>query len=306
MYIPGRSTYKDLASDESTTILASSGRSGSTWVGNILQSLPGTRQIFEPFHPKHGIGELARNRYRYIEPGSTQNDLQREFRMLIEGRTRSRWIDQFNGVLTLRYTRRLLKEVRINLLLPWLAHEFPNYRYVLLLRHPAAVVQSQIRGGWALDANRLLSQEIPISQSVREALKDSRYTEPGFASNLVFWALENAVALQLAHQQNTLLLFYEDLCVSPDQELERLSVHLGTPVANTAKRALDRVSWSSRSAVASYSVEQKISGWKETISAHNVQVMREILEICGLDCIYGSEPYPIHRPSKTIGESSTS
>jgi len=287
-----RAFYRDEASEERTTVLLSSGRSGSTWLGNALHAIPDTRLIFEPFHPRNGVSALAAMRYRFIDADRDDPDMVQALTALMTGETRSDWCDQFNPLFRFRYDRRLLKEVRINLLMPWLTRRFPNFRYVLLLRHPAAVVQSQLRGGWNLSSRRLraeLSDEDPV---VLNRLNKFNWPDQGFESNLIFWALENRIALRAASQSGSIVVFYENLCLDPGASLAAVERHLDVKIPATAIAALDRPSWSSSSAVAKMSIEEKVAGWQKNISGQQKAAMLEILEACELTELYGFEPLP--------------
>lgn len=287
-----RSIYRDLASESATTVLLSSGRSGSTWLGDALQSIPQTRMIFEPFHPKHGVRELADNRYQFLQPADSSPVLAGAFSDLLEGRIKRAWCDQFNPTMQFTYRRRLLKEVRINLLLPWLTGNFPNLKYFLLLRHPAAVVQSQLLGGWNLSSERLHAQQCLDDDELLRELGKYKWPTEGFVSNMIFWAMENLVAVQAAIRSKALIVFYESLCRDPASELKRIEQYLECAIPESAMAGINRASWSSSNEVGDYSLEQKIGKWRGAISTQNLNEMLEILEITGLKELYGDDLYP--------------
>ena len=249
--------------------------------------------IFEPFHPKHGLERLVARRYRFVDPEANDAQLKSAFADLFSGIDRCEWCDQFNSALTFTYKRRLLKEVRINLLLPWLAANFPAFKYILLLRHPAAVVLSQLRGGWKLSARRLLTQLPQEEAAVLQRLDNMGWPDEGFESNMIFWAVENRIALRAAMEAGALVIFYEDLCVDPAAELNRVQQYLDCKIPDAALSTIDKPSWSSQSSVADLSLEQKVAGWQQRISARQQSMMLEILEICEMADTYGIDPFPL-------------
>ncbi|SVE33915.1 uncharacterized protein METZ01_LOCUS486769, partial [marine metagenome] len=218
--------FTDQASHQATTFLISSGRSGSTWLMDILGSLPGTRVLFEPFHPSRGIAELGRLRYTYLSPTQRNEVLQSLIENLMTGKIRVPWIEQLNRPGSIIYNRRLIKAVRATLLLPWLSTHFPDCRFILLVRHPAAVIRSQLKGNWELSSRRLRSQAL-ISETIDLKIFDQfGWPASGFASNLLFWAIENHVAYKHAKQFGYLIVRYEDLCLNTANELSRLENYL--------------------------------------------------------------------------------
>ena len=287
-----RSLYRDRSNPSSTTFLLSSGRSGSTWLGSMLHSLPGTRMIFEPFHAEQGIPSLAAHRYEYVPPESDSAQLIADVRILLSQSTWNPWVEQFNPVGRFMYRRRLVKEVRINLLLPLLLRQLNECRFLLLLRHPAAVVQSQVSGGWQLSPERLFQQADLDGLSWLRDLQSIELSNDPFERNLVFWAIENRIALDAARTAGIPILFYEELCMEPAAHLARLEIFLGASFPASAKKGVAEASWSSSKAVAGYSLEQKISASQTRISPRQMTAMLRILEASGLDRVYGRDPLP--------------
>ena len=123
--------FIDRTKPAQTVVLYSSGRSGSTWLSDLLHSLPRTRLIFEPFHPRHGVKDLVPYRYCYLEPSSPEPVLERAYAGLLKGAITTRWVEQLNDPACFVYDRRLVKLVRANLLFPWLANRYPDPKNVL-------------------------------------------------------------------------------------------------------------------------------------------------------------------------------
>jgi hypothetical protein len=288
----GNAIFIDRSGSTQTTVLYSSGRSGSTWLSEILGSVPGTRLIFEPFHPRRGLAELAEYRYRYLEPGQAAPVLGETYDAILQGKRTTPWIEHLNRPATMIYKRRLVKLVRANLLFPWLANRYPDQKHVLLLRHPAAVVLSQVRNGWNLSSARVRDQADLRQLPAIGALGSFGWPTSGFLSNLVFWAAENRVAIDHALESNTMVVFYEHICLSPSEVLDDLSRFLGTPLPRVAMERLDKVSWSSSTDIGSMSDSEKISRWQGDLSEEQRSQVAEVLEASGLDEFYslGSEP----------------
>jgi hypothetical protein len=258
----------------------------------MLHSLPGTRMIFEPFNARRGIPSLSEFRYMCIAPESATAPVLTDIRELLSNSSWNPWIEQFNPVGQVTYRRRLVKEVRINLLLPLLLAQLKECRFLLLMRHPAAVVQSQVSGGWFLSPERLFEQQTLKGLSWMKELRNLNVADDPFERNLVFWAIENRVALDAAQAEEIPILLYEELCMEPAAQISRLESYLGESLPTSAMDDMAEASWSSSKDVSSYSLEQKISAWQTRISASQMAAMLQILEASGLDRVYGRDPLP--------------
>ena len=288
----GTLVFMDISSTRNTVTLLSSGRSGSTWLASILQCLPQTRIIFEPFHPNKGIHELTAYRYTYVPVAANPPELSDTLKTVISGNRRSFWTEKLNRPGQFVYRRRLLKLVRANMLFPWLSTHFPKFHYVYLVRHPGAVILSQLQRGWQLSSRRLLNQGVPSEVMDLRVFDEFGWPDEGFLSNLIFWAIENKLALKYAQKIGALIVHYENLCVTPLTEIQRIAEFLDVKFSADIYDAIHQSSWSSDVSVASLSVNEKISKWSESVSEKELDMIGNVLAACGLNTIYGRGPMP--------------
>lgn len=148
--------FCDLGGDVRSSILvAGSGRSGTTWLGETVAALTGAREIFEPIlidgdmdiaTPKRwklNYPDLLRNYLPYVRPDAGRES--RYFQALdaiFRGRMRNRWCD--GGVRPGLYRQRVIKDIRANLALAYIAEQWPGMRILWIVRDPRAVVASQL------------------------------------------------------------------------------------------------------------------------------------------------------------------
>ena len=134
-----RRLYKDNAPGLSRCLmLAGTGRSGTTWLAELIGLQRPTRIMFEPFRPSLVPEYAGFRNFLYMKP-EEHNAALREFcERVFTGRIRNPWID--NTIEVLRPQVRIVKDVRANLLLKWINRQFPSLPLVLVLRHPCAVV----------------------------------------------------------------------------------------------------------------------------------------------------------------------
>lgn len=247
-------------------IIAGFGRSGTTWVQDVLAESNQLRAVFEPLHPEQVRGAeryahrclLANDRdpilnqllYRYFY--DDYHSLWADYRIVKQRlgpklrdfgswrnlKARVRYIiDSKDNVIQYypqrRCQQRIVKFVRANMMLSWLSKNFQP-RIVYIIRHPAAVVMSQMRAlaDWNLthrfeiyrSDKRLLSG---LCSHVRELLFEP--LEPVEAITLS-WCIENTIALAQAESCGIHVVYYENLLENGESEWSDILSALGLSV----------------------------------------------------------------------------
>ena len=132
-------------------ILTSSPRSGGTLLSQALSAVPGMGVLFEPLHlTRVPAAAAAQFSWRtYVPPDTPWPEGEAFLRRVFAGDVVNAWtLREMSLAQAWRAERLLFKFVRANRLLPWLCRAFSVPTPVLLVRHPCAVVASQMRFGW--------------------------------------------------------------------------------------------------------------------------------------------------------------
>lgn len=158
--------FVDVGPAGSAILVAGSGRSGTTWVGNVIAEMTGTRPMFEPFilttdlqfaYAEASIRtrRLDSNTSLYARPdGQLPPREHLALTRILNGRVRAPWIDR--DAKARFYWGRTIKGIRANLLLGYIACHWPQVRVIWLVRDPRDVVDSQLAkrtSGWHFDCN---------------------------------------------------------------------------------------------------------------------------------------------------------
>lgn len=128
-----------------TVFLAGVGRSGTTWVQEIINSRNDFRVIFEPFHQQKVDLPGDWNPKQYLRYNDQRDKFLKTAACILSGNIKNKWTDQFNRKIIAR--KRLIKAIRSNLVLKWIKYNFPEISLILLLRHPCAVANSKLKVG---------------------------------------------------------------------------------------------------------------------------------------------------------------
>ncbi len=278
--------YLDLGDGpEDTIFVAGSGRSGTTWLADKLNPRRDHRLIFEPFHTAKVPIVSGFHRRQYLRPKDRREIYVQPARKILSGAIRNRWVDRFHRTFMAR--KRIVKDIRVNLMLGWMRENFPEMPIILLLRHPCAVAESQLSLGWKDILDETLDQRQLVEDYLTPIEAEIRSFQDPFERRVFLWCVENYVPLmQLADKEMT-MAFYENLMIDPVPELRRINERLGINFDEAAAGELDRPSPVSRR-----NTPPSLDGWRHRISEDRHRRAIEILALFGLDRIYGEDAMP--------------
>jgi Sulfotransferase family len=296
--------YLDRGGDPGSTVfIAGSGRSGTTWLSDIVNFDNRYRHISEPFHRKNVSAAAAFAYRQYLDPDDDDPAYLEPTRQILSGRIRNLWTDKYNRARLPR--RRLIKEVRANLFLKWLRVHFPDMPIVLILRHPCAVAASRMKLNWEggadlatfLDQPRLLARHLsPFEDEIRGAQEGA---DP-YSKMIFFWAIENFIPLRQLSSSEVHLVFYESLVAEPESEVRRLFRYLGMAFDPAALRGMDRPSQATRKDSPVLSGGDLLASWTRRTTERQVDSAMEVLRIFGLHRIYSRDPIPQASAEETL------
>lgn len=239
-------------------VVAGFGRSGTTWVQDAVAQANCLRAVFEPLHPlllrDAGLEQAGYHRAEDNDP-ALEAYLERYFlghfhslwadyrvigRMLLPFRsdiTSLRGLKRLysanataiRNILRFRaqrsYEERLTKFVRANVMLAWVKRTF-DARIVYIVRHPAAVVLSQMRAPRAWHPRKALSACIADSRwmnSLNAGTVDLlRHDLDDVEAHALQWCIEVGTAITQCRESEIPVVFYEELIEYGDPEWTRI------------------------------------------------------------------------------------
>lgn len=285
-----RKYFIDLGDYRKTVFLAGVGRSGTTWVGDLINYRNQYRMMFEPFHSEK-ISQLNHFKYhQYLRAEDRDEKYIRPIETILSGRIRHEWIDKHNRRMISQ--RRIVKDVRTNLLIYWVKRNFPEIPVILLLRHPCAVANSRLKLGWESRTEVYLSQEELMADYLAPYRSLIEKTEDAFDKHILVWCIQNFVPLNQFRKGEILILYYEYLCVQPEFELKRLFAFLGESYSARAMDAFDVPSALSQKESAVVLGKDRVASWQKEINPMRIQRTLQILSEFGLHHVYGKDPMP--------------
>jgi hypothetical protein len=284
--------YLDLQPDyRSSIFLAGTERSGTTWISDIINYKGEYRYLFEPFWP-HKVALCSQFRpQQYLRPEDENPYFLQTAEQILSGKIRNLWVDKYHRTFIAR--QRLIKDVRANLFLKWLHTHFPQMPIALIMRHPCAVVRSQLREKWQPNLKRdFLAQNDLVADFLQPVEKEIEEVTSKFDAHLFRWCVQNYVPLRQFQKGEIHLAFYENFCVDPETEISRLFGYLDKPYSPEALSGLSTPSPVTQPGSPIMTGGDLIDSWRKHISPEQVKRAVEIMSLFGLDQIYGEESLP--------------
>ena len=294
----------------SSIVLASSGRSGSTWLADILATLPQTQLIFEPLDPRNSItyrelmqwpAGLTPSAFKrqYLRPKANAPEWRAFWEDVLRGKIRTYLTDYSR---TSFFPKRfLIKVIRANMMLGFVAEQFQP-TLIFLMRHPAAVINSmayRVKARWPAKAQDLLGQEALVEDFLRPWVTEIEQISDEFEALVVWWAVENRVALSQLQGKRHYLIFYEWLSLYPQDELARLcnSLDLGVISASTSLLyRYSRMTSQKQRASREKDVMTRLSAWQRELSKEEQSLVFRWMERMEIS-FYGAGVLPTHASS---------
>ena len=279
MRIVALSTYLDGRFNQSRAfILTSSPRSGSTWLGQILGVMPKSCTLFEPLHLKEvPEAETAGFSWRtFVNPEEEWPEGETFLNRVFQGKIVNDWTAREMSLRKVyRSNRLIVKFVRANRLLPWICRRFKVPAPILLLRHPCAVIASQLNYGWKIATRPDIPQYLDEYPQFRTTLLETEGAEEYLAA---LWALDQLPALLYRTPHPWIIVTYEELILRPKETLSKVFEKWNIEIDYSD--ALSRIK--QPSSVVSSTGISGITGWKSKLSADQISRVLSTVNSFGL------------------------
>ena len=290
--------YININYDINNTILISgTARSGTTFISDLINYKNEYRLIFEPFNPQKV--KICNNFKikQYIRPNCKDTKYFEPTKLILSGRIRNYWIDHQNKLFV--SDKRIVKDIRTNLMLKWISNNFSNMPIILIIRHPCAVAHSKIKMGWKAHLEQILYQQNLINDYLSEYLDGIKSIKSNFEQHILIWCIENCIPLKQFKKDEIFIVFYEELCLNPKNEIDLLFKYINKKYDIDIFKKMKKPSTMSQDNTV-IDGENLINKWKKNISKEQIKKALEILNLFNLDKIYLEDTMPIVESKKNL------
>ena len=288
-----------------TIVIAGTPRSGTTWLMEVLTAIPGYTYLYEPINPIwfpkiRGVGFKSRT---YLPPNTDWPEGKEYLEKTFTGRV-------FSLIPPIKFkaepimhrllgNKLIVKFVRINRLLPWIVKRFDLRSIIFIIRHPCAVVASQLKTGFygyfsdyppyhktSPTLENLINEAAKIDfldKEVYNRLKNIKTQEEMLTA---IWCLDNYIPLSLPKPYPWITIAYEKLVKEEKNEVIRLFNNIGEKnIPQSVIRRLKEPSMltlgSDRNLISD--ADKQLSKWKKMLSEKQVKRILNIVNNFGLD-----------------------
>lgn len=288
-----------------TILLVGTPRSGTTWLMEIFRTIPGYVSLFEPINPIFfpESYELGFEPRKYLSENSSWSEGKSYLTKTFSGKSYTRVpLYQFKPEMIMNRllgNKLIVKAIGLNRLLPWIANNFNLRAIFFIIRHPCAVISSQLKTGYCgyhlttkpysdifptvqnvcEEASKIPS----LDSTIIEQLKKIKTREEILAAS---WCLDNYVPLSHERPYPWKFIIYEKIVTEGEKAVRNLFTDIGEK--NIPKSALKNLRVPSLLAPRDElqvvkNTNKQLSKWKKTLTKEQIERILNILTDFGLD-----------------------
>lgn len=291
-----------LGNYEEVVWIIGDGRSGTTWVSDVVNWDKRYREMFEPFHPRFVPDAGFMMPHHYIRRNDEDEEMLNFAGRVFSGRFLNNRVDSENN--SLLYKGLLIKDIFANLMCYWAVSRFPYVRPVLLMRNPFSVAVSKYKKRewyWMTDPLDFLLQLdlkrdylLPFEDEIRRVSRENNF----ILNQVLIWSIINYVPLRQFSPGELHVCFYEDIYASPLSEVSRLVNYVGgrergvIDIPEEIVKRPSRVIGEESNLLAGTS---PITSWRNELDSNLIDSGLRILDAFGLADLYDDVSMPNRR-----------
>ena len=264
-----------------TIVITGTPRSGTTWLAELISTIPNSSIIFEPLHlSRVREARIAGFEWRTIfQPGEERVKEKEYLERVFHGSILNGWtIRDMKFIRMIGLKHWIVKFVRANLIIEWLIENFSIKKPILIIRHPCAVISSQLRyGSWnningPLFANKRIVELFP---QFKEYSRGLTTLEECLASR---WCIENYIPLTLKKPYPFILVAYERLVLNSHEEIKRIFNELNMDVPDKIYKYIGKPSITTLEDSAIKYNSDILSHWKTNLTVQQQDSIFKVLK----------------------------
>lgn len=223
-------------------------RSGTTWVGKIIAAVPAIHYVHEPFNIDYKPNKIKPDYWFQYITRENEGMLYEHIKKLVIPETPSstskgikRLVESF--IPGPRRMRALIKDPIAVFSAEWLAARF-SMDVVVLIRHPAAFVDSIRERNWTHDFNHFLEQPLLMEEHLmpykEEIIEFTKRKYDIFDQAILLWKLiYYMVAKYRKNHEEWLFIRHEDLSLDPEKGFKEIFRYLNIKFTGEIKKTIN-------------------------------------------------------------------
>lgn len=280
--------------------LLGDGRSGTTWVCDLINYGNKYREMFEPIHPEYVSDTSFILPHQYVRRNESNEQLKAILFKIFSGKFTHPRVDAVNQ--SFLYEGLLIKDIFANLLSYWAVTQFPKVKPVLLIRNPFSVAISKQKNRnwfWFTEPLDLLNQTSLYEDYLypfEDLIKSISSKKDFILNQILIWSIINYIPLRQFDCESIHISFYENIYNNPNDEIMRIFEFVRGS-QNVAKNdipteVIERPSRESGTESNLLSGNSPITSWKNEIEPKVIDEGMSILKHFELDNLYSDACVP--------------
>jgi len=283
-----------------TVVVAGAPRSGTTWLAEMLRGLPKYKFLNEPLFLRNNPAarEAGLGWRTHLAPEEESPVAEAFFEKVLSGQVARGPLWHYESsssagrlVEHIRNPNLVVKFCRAGRLLHWLLRRFEVRGTVMIIRHPCAVIASQLEhGGWAPDQ---LAHDIGSEEAVGQIPDEvrDRFAEVlgNVSSRLEMmtarWCLDYYIPLieygDYGHPW--VLVSYERLVLDGEGQMNRVLSALDAEMTDDIRNQLTAASAYASSDLTVNDERKQLNKWRSRLSEEQIDQILDIVSAFGLD-----------------------
>lgn len=288
---------------EDAMLIVASPRGGSTWLTEMVASLPRSSILWEPLYLR-AMPSFQALGFSWLQPipeWAQWPEAREQFARVFSGQVLNKWLlCQTRWGRHLQAEQLVVKFCRAHLLLPWLVKQF-HFRHtpLVMVRHPLAVLASQQQhGAWDTNPEQLNLPSGPFStywDQWRDVVADLRGRDETL---LGWWCIAHqALLATLPTERGWHLVAYEDVVRDPRSILCGLENSWQVRFPERVHLQMRQPSATTMDGTALEDPLVQLGKWQDSFSdakLHRYQTILESFEISAYD-VHSSLPVTLER-----------
>lgn len=260
-------------------------RGGSTWITEVISTIPNTSVMWEPLTVEQmpafeRLNFVGSGRRQHIPKHEKWTEARTTFEDLFSGSLTNYFLVSRTSLIDYATSSNLIfKFTKGTGILPWLCENFSfNFRPLHFIRHPFAVVSSQIHhGAWGYTYNQF---SIPDRAYVDIYKRNKHFLETLHTKEeelTAVWCIHNTDSIK-SKNKKWISLTYENTLLKPQQAIEYLFTEWGLGVPSTAYNLIEKPSRTTKEGSLKSNPMEQISKWKNYFSDEKIKSMKRVLD----------------------------
>lgn len=267
-----------------TLVVAGGTRSGSTWLAELVGTIPSSAVLFEPLHVAN-VPEAAAAGFTwrtFVRPGEEWPEGEAFLERVLQGKIINWQTTSHMGLRSAIHPKTwVVKFVHANLLLGWMLDKFPIRPPALIIRHPCATVVSRSQQAWKPPCHPpcipKFLETYPQFTNVLEELTDV------VEFRAALWCIDYFAPLALPRPYPFHIVAYEQLVRDGRRELSRLFNRWEIELPAQARERLTVCSQTTQKHSHLHGGEDPLGGWRERLPPDQIAKVLRVVEAFGLD-----------------------